>query len=193
MNAPFSILIVEPSPVVTAGLLSMLSAHKAFQCLPPRSSAENLPAILAQEKVDLLLLNPQLLSDMACLSTLKLPVLALQYTPFDVQTLSAFDAVLDIRTAQREQIFSLLQSFLSSNKNTHSDFASDENYELSDREIEVLKLVAQGLMNKEIADKLCISIHTVISHRKNINRKTGIKSVAGLTVYAIMQGYIASM
>ncbi len=193
MNAPFSILIVEASPVVTAGLLSVLSSHKAFQCLPPRSSAENLPAILAQEKVDLLLLNPQLLSDVACLSTLKLPVLALQYAPFDAQTLSAFDAVLDIRTAQREQIFSLLQSFISSNKNTHSDFASDENYELSDREIEVLKLVAQGLMNKEIADKLCISIHTVISHRKNINRKTGIKSVAGLTVYAIMQGYIASV
>lgn len=193
MNAPFSILIVEPSPVVTAGLLSVLSSHKAFQCLPPRSSAENLPAILAQEKADLLLLNPQLLSDMACLSTLKIPVIALQYAPFDAQRLSAFDAVLDIRTAQREQIFSLLQSFISSNKNTHGDFASDENYELSDREIEVLKLVAQGLMNKEIADKLCISIHTVISHRKNINRKTGIKSVAGLTVYAIMQGYIASV
>ena len=193
MSAPFSILIVEPSPVVTAGLLSVLSAHKAFQCLPPRSSAENLPAILAQEKADLLLLNPQLLSDKACLSTLKIPVIALQYAPFDAQSLSAFDAVLDIRTAQREQIFSLLQSFISSNKNTNSDFASDENYELSDREIEVLKLVAQGLMNKEIADKLCISIHTVISHRKNINRKTGIKSVAGLTVYAIMQGYIASV
>ena len=193
MNAPFSILIVEPSPVVTAGLLSVLSSHKAFQCLPPRSSAENLPAILAQEKADLLLLNPQLLSDEACLSTLKIPVIALQYAPFDAQSLSAFDTVLDIRTAQREQIFALLQSFISSNKNTRCDLSSDENYELSDREIEVLKLVAQGLMNKEIADKLCISIHPVISHRKNINRKTGIKSVAGLTVYAIMQGYIASV
>lgn len=61
---------------------------------------------------------------------------------------------------------------------------------LSEREQEVLLNVAQGLLNKEIADKLNISIHTVISHRKNITRKTGIKTVAGLTVYAILNGLI---
>ena len=44
--------------------------------------------------------------------------------------------------------------------------------------------------NKEIADQYCISIHTVISHRKNIARKTGIKSVSGLTVYALLNRMI---
>ena len=62
--------------------------------------------------------------------------------------------------------------------------------ELSDREIEILVSVAQGLLNKEIADKHNISINTVITHRKNITRKTGIKTVAGLTVYAILNGYV---
>ena len=61
---------------------------------------------------------------------------------------------------------------------------------LSRREIEVLILVAKGFINKEIADKLNISLPTVISHRKNIVEKLGIKSVSGLTIYAVMQGYV---
>ena len=63
---------------------------------------------------------------------------------------------------------------------------------LSAREIDVLKLVATGLTNKEIADRLNISINTVLSHRKNISSKLGIKSVSGLSVYAMMNGYINS-
>ena len=61
---------------------------------------------------------------------------------------------------------------------------------LSAREIDVLKLVAQGLTNKEIADNLNISVNTVLSHRKNISAKLGIKSVSGLCVYAMMNGII---
>lgn len=61
-----------------------------------------------------------------------------------------------------------------------------EGEELTIREKEVLKLVAQGFSNKVIAGKLFISVHTVISHRKNITEKLGIKSISGLTVYAIL-------
>lgn len=63
-------------------------------------------------------------------------------------------------------------------------------HDLSAREIEVLVLITKGLINKEIADKLNISLTTVISHRKNIVEKLGIKSVSGLTIYAVMRGYI---
>lgn len=62
--------------------------------------------------------------------------------------------------------------------------------ELSEREKEILAFVAQGLLNKEIADRLCISINTVITHRKNITGKIGIKSVAGLTAYAILNNLV---
>ena len=63
-------------------------------------------------------------------------------------------------------------------------------HDLSAREIEVLKLLTRGFINKEIAYKLGISLTTVISHRKNITEKLGIKSVPGLTIYAVMNGYI---
>lgn len=62
-----------------------------------------------------------------------------------------------------------------------------EDYDLSDREQEVLVLVAQGLSSKEIAVKLNIAVNTVNTHRKSITKKTGIKSVAGLAVYAMLK------
>lgn len=61
---------------------------------------------------------------------------------------------------------------------------------LTDREIEVLSLVAKGKINKEIADLLCIGLTTVITHRKNIQEKLGIKSVSALTIYAVMHGFV---
>ena len=61
---------------------------------------------------------------------------------------------------------------------------------LSPREAEVLTHMAYGLTNKEIADKLCISITTVISHRKNIMDKLGIRTLSALTIYAVMNGYV---
>ena len=61
---------------------------------------------------------------------------------------------------------------------------------LSDREIEVMSLIVQGYINKEIADKLNISLSTVITHRKNIMNKLGMKSVSALTIYAVMHGYV---
>lgn len=62
---------------------------------------------------------------------------------------------------------------------------------LSQRETDVLRLVASGMINKQIADTLNISINTVLTHRKNITAKLGIKSVSGLSFYAMMNGIIA--
>jgi DNA-binding NarL/FixJ family response regulator len=63
---------------------------------------------------------------------------------------------------------------------------------ISNREKEVLRLVAVGLTNKEIGDKLFISSHTVITHRKNISAKLGIKTIAGLTMYALINHLIVT-
>lgn len=63
---------------------------------------------------------------------------------------------------------------------------------LSQRELDVLRLVALGLLNKEIADKLNISLNTVLTHRKNITSKLGIKTVSGLIFYCITHGYISA-
>ncbi len=61
---------------------------------------------------------------------------------------------------------------------------------LSDREKDVIVSLVQGMSNKEIADHLCISINTVITHRRNIARKLQIHSPAGLTIYAIVNGLV---
>lgn len=61
---------------------------------------------------------------------------------------------------------------------------------LSDREIEVLSLIVHGLINKEIAERLNISLSTVITHRRNIMEKLNAKSVSALTIYAVMHGYV---
>lgn len=61
---------------------------------------------------------------------------------------------------------------------------------LSTRETEVLVQIVKGLANKEIADLLCISLTTVITHRKNIMDKLGIRTVSGLTIYALLNGLI---
>ena len=73
-----------------------------------------------------------------------------------------------------------------------NDQSSSSNDKLTDREKDVLKLLLMGLANKEVADQLSISPHTVVSHRKNIIEKTGIKSLSGLAVYAILNN-IADM
>ena len=66
----------------------------------------------------------------------------------------------------------------------------DGESELSDREKEILVCVAKGMINKEIADTLSISVNTVITHRRNITHKIGIRSIPGLTVYAILNNLI---
>lgn len=61
---------------------------------------------------------------------------------------------------------------------------------LTDRETEVMALIAQGYINKEIADRLNISLATVITHRKNIMDKLNMRSVSALTIYAVMHGFV---
>ena len=89
--------------------------------------------------------------------------------------------VNDHYDAAREKV----KSFIRDNKETDADD------ELTQREKDVLRLIALGHTNKSIADTLFISTHTVISHRKNITEKLGIKSIPGLTVYAIIQKIIS--
>lgn len=97
------------------------------------------------------------------------------------QTSQPFLNTNSCETELAEQISHLL------NESIHQENSDG----LTARETEVLTLVAQGLLNKEIADQLGISLHTVISHRKNIASKLGIKTVSGFTMYAAMNGLIS--
>jgi DNA-binding NarL/FixJ family response regulator len=69
-------------------------------------------------------------------------------------------------------------------------YVEDHSMELSPRETTIVRLVSMGLTNRQIAEQLFLSTHTVMSHRKNISAKLGIKSVSGLTIYAIVNNII---
>lgn len=90
-------------------------------------------------------------------------------------------------TSPLEVIIDRLQLLFSNESNV-----IESNKELSPRETDVLQLIVTGITNKEIADKLNISLNTVLSHRKNITSKLGIKTISGLTYYAIMNGLISA-
>ena len=77
----------------------------------------------------------------------------------------------------------MAQNYLESEKNTDSRYHKDEI--LTKRELEIVKLVAEGLNNQKIADLLCISHRTVDTHRTNIMQKVKVKNVAELVRYAI--------
>lgn len=85
----------------------------------------------------------------------------------------------------KQEIYYKLNDLLNSEKPE----LNDDNI-LSEREREIVKLVALGFSNKEIADKLFLSIHTITTHRKNISRKLGIKTISGLTIYAVLNEII---
>ncbi|MDR0988685.1 MAG: response regulator transcription factor [Prevotellaceae bacterium] len=97
-------------------------------------------------------------------------------------------AVLNTCQNEQELVKSILQLHQTGHR-AHHRVAADI-HDLTPRERQVLVLIVRGLLNKEVADRLHISLTTVISHRKNIMEKLGIRSVSGLTIYAVMHGYI---
>lgn len=111
----------------------------------------------------------------------------LVYTILDKEILGIFDDIISIDDT-KEGIQKKIQKHLKrkdvpgENKNSGG---------LTDRETDILKEIVKGRSNKEIADVLNISIHTVMSHRKNLVQKTKIKSQAGLTVYALTNDIIS--
>ena len=180
------VLIVEPSEVIVKGLMSTLQ-HSELKLLQPESSVENLIHCLDVLKPDVLIINPTLNDNVTELrSGRSLAVIALVYQYVKQSRLRHFDAVIDIRDSSQ----SILQSVLEQSAKASSGETATSNHELTRRETAVLIEVAKGLSNKEIANRLNVSIFTVTTHRKNIVRKTGIKSVAGLTVYALLNNLI---
>ncbi len=91
--------------------------------------------------------------------------------------------------AEASYLFNLLKNHLEKLK-THTQVQDENRTELTDREKEIVRLIALGKTNQQIAEELSISPHTVITHRKNITSKLGIKTISGLTIYAILNGLV---
>lgn len=108
-------------------------------------------------------------------------VVALLSGYFDNKTLSDFDGSISIFDD-----LDTVNDTISSVLHIEEDDDNIETEQLSQREKEIIGCVVKGLTNKAIAEKLSISIHTVITHRRNISKKLQIHSSAGLAIYAIV-------
>ena len=184
------VLIIEPSEVIVAGLTALLHDISRFKILDAVRDVRDAEQRVITSHPDLVLLNPTLVdSPTEVLGGRQVPVVALVYQYVEQLKLRRYDGVLDIRES-RGAIAETLIAASTPPDDERPSTPSVAETELSNRETAVLVLVAKGLTNKEIADQLNVSPHTVMSHRKNIVHKTGIKSVAGLTVYAMLHNLI---
>ena len=104
----------------------------------------------------------------------------------DKNVLKYFKEIIELND-NKQKVINKILNLLNNNDETASQ---NESVDLSNREVDVLVCVAKGMTNKDISDMLNISVHTVITHRKNIVKKTGIKSVSGLTVYALLNNLV---
>lgn len=192
-NKIYRIALIEPSPIVRAGIQALLEPNRTLKIAGWISDMNHLTEHLAMMQPDIVLINPVVIEFHRRLSIKSLfqdfpnlLLVAIVYGYTDAEVLKQYHGVIDIyddRLKMETKLRNIVNTVSESGENT-------ENYELSEREKEILVAVAKGMTNKEIADSHNISIHTVISHRKNISRKTGIKSVSGLTVYALLNNLI---
>ena len=192
MNGTLRVLIAEPSAVVADGLRVLLEEAGGFYVAATISDLVILDERLRLSSADIAILNPSLVDSRSAHnlkasfpSLQNVKTLAMIYGIFEDELLRQFDAVAKIIDPP-SSIVSKLRHIAAED----AENRGENTYDLTEREREILVAVARGCTNKEIADEYSISIHTVISHRKNITRKTGIKSVAGLTVYALLNNMI---
>jgi DNA-binding NarL/FixJ family response regulator len=189
MSTNKRIVIIEPYAMIAQGLRLMIDEIKGYEVSAIIADSHYIERIVPLHP-DIIIVNPSLidikkrgeLEDMSQ----RLPntlFAALVYQYVDPEVLRYFKTTIEISDS-REKIAVKLRQMLETGEQ------QTESTELSDREKEILVAVAKGLTNKSIAEQYHLSIHTVITHRKNLTRKTGIKSVSGLTVYAILNNLI---
>ena len=187
MSGKIKVTIIEPSEIVSTGLKRLIEQTGSFNVVKIFGSIQEYKGT-PNGNPDIIIINPMVVGDNGTdPKSIVQPndstaIVAINYGPYDEDTFRNYDGYISIFNT-REQIEKRLSSALKCTSDKETDDSSNE---LSSRECEILTAVAKGKTNKEIADEFNLSIHTVISHRKNISHKLGINSIAGLTIYAVM-------
>ena len=191
------LLIIDSSEIIRQGIGAILRSHSYEYEVIDTVDFNSIQDYIKTESPSILIINPSISIDNSGEQLKQLrqdainhnfKLVALVYAYFDEQVLSFFDELLYINDDETK-ILTKLKKLLDSFK---TETLPEENACLSQRELDVIRLIALGLSNREIAEDLFISIHTVISHRKNITGKLGIKSASGLTIYAVINKLISS-
>lgn len=196
------IIAVCPSPVILAGMASILSSTPDLRLLETLSDLSELSRkCISKSGADVVILDPAAVPaenlrsirySYDCIANSVL--FAFLNAPYPDDVLSQFEGCVSVNHNAASIIKAVRAACTA---HCHQEDSTDvtlsqEGSEgvLSPREKEIVTLVAEGYINKEIADKLGLSVFTVTTHRKNISQKLGIRSIAGLTVYAMMNGLV---
>ena len=192
-SATIKLVIADNSPIVRSGLIAVLRHIPGLKIQPyevqTQSSLQN---YIFMHEPDLVIVNPMcdgwfdIKAFKAGLKKTSIKFMALLSAVIDSAVLKDYNDSFTIYD-DVEQISTKIAKLLSEDSDKDQ---SAENENLSQREKEIIVGVVKGLTNKEIADKLCLSIHTVITHRRNVSRKLQIHSPAGLTIFAIINGLV---
>jgi DNA-binding NarL/FixJ family response regulator len=193
MKGKIHIIIAEPSLIISEGLKHVILNSGAMYDISIARSLDEIQGLCQGYSSNIVIINPSIIQN--CIKSFpslrdrieNTRWIGLIYAYHEQHLLSLFDGIITI-SDDAERIISTLSKYAASDV---SDVPEQSGSILSEREIDVLKLLTSGNANKEIADKLNISINTVITHRKNISQKTGIKSVSGLTIYAVLKNHIS--
>lgn len=182
-----NIAVAEASMIIRTGLISVLRHLPDYNVETLEiASMEGLQLCMESHKPDILIVNPMFDG------WFNVEEIRRQYDAHDVKFMSLVSTVADANMLkdydESINLFDDIDSLsakLSGLINVGDDEDGDADA-LSQREKEILGYVVKGMTNKEIAEKLYISVHTVITHRRNITRKLQVHSAAGLTIYAIV-------
>ena len=187
------IVIAEPSPIVAAGLLKFFEEMNQIHVVSVVDNLDDLNDKMIIHNPDMLIVNPLMMgytnNNLIKQITQAYPetiCIALVTTFIDKNFLRYFREVIEL-SDNKQKVANKIFNLINNNDDSSSQ---NESVDLSNRETDVLICVAKGMTNKDISDMLNISVHTVITHRKNIVKKTGIKSVSGLTVYALLNNLV---
>jgi len=192
-SPPLHIAIMEPSKIIFEGLQTII-CHSSLDCRVSRMERiEELTEMMEQNPVEILIANPmQFVNLEKEVKKLRKHYPSLAIAGIDFGIIHRQSMLTDISFTlydTPEQIIQSLHKLQEKSRQSEQEREEDDN--LSPREIEVLTCMVNGMLNKEIADQLHISVHTVVRHRKNITLKTGIRSQSGLTIYAISKKIVS--
>ena len=187
MSKQIKIAIAETSDVIRAGIISILKKIIPNLYFIEIKNTKDLKHSISYTDFDILILNPMLTGfaspQQIKNENVKIKIIALQSVLCENSHLLQYDETFSIYESA-DQIANKLKKTIASPKSENSSET------LSSREKEIISLVVKGLSNKQIAEKLNLSIHTIISHRRNISTKLDIHSTSGLTIYAIVNKLI---
>jgi DNA-binding NarL/FixJ family response regulator len=211
-ETPVKLLIADSQFLITESLKVLLSDNRRFKIIDVISEKSELIRILGLEKISLLIIDhshtdigniSELKQIKISYPDLKILVISNSVSKTELHELNS-TGINDIilKTVNKDQLFEAIDSTLNGKKYFSNElldllfevndkkFTTDDTGKLTVSEVEIVRLIADGLTTKEIAARKFISFHTVISHRKNIFRKLRVTSVSELIMYSIKAGWI---